>query len=59
MLVQSQIHGRGTELLRPLCVWGTNSLRISTSSPALLDEALSLSYFHMQKLEGFESGGLV
>lgn len=57
--VQCQIHRRGTELIWPLCVWGTNILRISTSCPALLDEALSLSCFHMQKLEGFESDGLV
>lgn len=58
VLVQSQMHRRGTELIWPFCVWGTNVLRISTSSLALLGEGLSLSYFHMQKLEGFESGGL-
>lgn len=37
VLVQSQIHRRGTELLSPLCVCGTNILKISTSSPTLLD----------------------
>lgn len=58
LLVQSKIHRRGTEIIWLLSIWGTNILRISTSSPALLDKALFLSYFHMQMLERFESGGL-
>lgn len=38
---------------------GANILRISTPSSALPNKALSLSYFHMQRLAGFESGDLV
>lgn len=44
--------------MAPLCL-GVNILRISTPSSALPNKALSLSSFHMQKLAGFESGGLV
>lgn len=36
-----------------------NILRIFTPSSALPNKALSLSYFNMQSLAGFESGGLV